>query len=402
MLRKGLHLFLIVVMLSTIFFPLSLKAEDNRTLQDLIDELEILKEDLRVVNDEQKLTEARINEIKANIARINREIMEIDATIERLTLEIEQLNKDIELKDEEIKRIIHHHQLTNGSNAYVEYIVGASTVTDFIFRLAIVEQMTEYNKTMIEKMNQMIEEAIQKGLELEQQKISANNKRQSLFAEQIKLGGRVNELNEHEVSLEKEIEDARKTIDNYKKYFNCQPHQRLKDCASFPIDSTFVRPLARGAVTSEFGWRIHPITKQNRFHSGIDIGGNPVGTYVYPIAAGRVVFVGYFLCGGNYVTVQHNVNGQYYASRYLHLSRVHVRVGQEVFRETPIGGIGGADFKVDICSTGAHLHMDVARGIYGQDFVSFSNSGPVIDPRSVVNFPPLCTRQSCVRFYGRF
>lgn len=397
MIKKILNLSLIILMMSSVLFPLSLQANDNRTLQDLIDELSILQENLRKVNNEQTLTETRINEIKSNIARINREIIEIDKTVEKLTLEIENLNKEIEERDLEMKRIIHHHQLTNGNNAYMEYVVGASTITDFIFRLAIVEQMTEHNKNMITEMNQMIEDARLKGIELEKQKIDANNKRQSLYGEQLKLGRKVEELGEHEMSLEKEIADAIKTIDNYKKFFNCQPHQKLKDCAKFPIDSSFIRPLEKGIVTSEFGWRIHPITKQNRFHSGIDIAGNAVGTNVYPIAAGRVVFIGYYLCGGNYVTVQHSVNGKYYASRYLHLSRVHVKVGQEVTRTTPVGGIGGADFSKDICSTGAHLHMDVARGIYGQDFISFSNSGPVVNPRTAVNLPPIRTW-----FYSRF
>ena len=397
MLKKIMGIGLMLIMLTTVFFPMSLKAEDNRTLQDLIDELNVLKAELRKVNEKQQLTEEKIASIKANISRINREIMEIDNTIDALVLEIEQLNNDIADKDEEIKKVINQHQLSNGNNAYIEYIMGAATVTDFIFRLAIVEQVTEYNQNMIETMNDMIEEAREKNVELEKEKVNARNKRQSLYNEQIKLGQRVDELGDHQMSLEDEIADAAKTIDNYRKYFNCRPSDRLRDCTQFPVDVSFVRPLARGVVTSNFGWRHHPVSGGYRFHSGIDIGGNAVGTNVYPVAVGRVVLVGYNICGGNYVVVQHNVNGKYYASRYLHLSRVDVQVGQEVGRTTSVGGIGGADRRVDICSTGAHLHLDIAEGVYGQDFISFSRTGTVIDPRNVVNFPALRSW-----FYGRY
>ncbi len=402
MIKRGLLTAVMIFMFAMVLFPLSASANnDNRTLQDLIDELNVLRDNLNRVQNEQTQTEQEIKQTQANISRINREIMEMDKDIENLIKEIEQLEIDIREKDEEMKRVINQHQLSNGNNAYIEYVVGASTVTDFIFRLAIVEQITEYNKNMIDTMNDMIEESNRKTAELEGKKVASKNQRASLYSEQLKLGRRSEELNEHEMSLADEISDARKTIENYEKYFNCKPHQRLKDCTRFPLDVSFVRPLEKGFVTSDFGWRTNPLTGVGtRFHSGMDIGGNAVGTNVYPVAVGRVVLVGYNRCGGNYVIVQHSVNGKYYASRYLHLSRVNVRTGQEVRRETPIGGIGGADLSVDICSTGAHLHFDIAQGIYGQDFISFSSTGPVINPRNVLQFPR--AGRPLVWFYGRF
>ena len=45
-------------------------------------------------------------------------------------------------------------------------------------------------------------------------------------------------------------------------------------------------------VTSGFGWRIHPITGNRRFHSGIDFGA-PTGTPIYAYQAGKVEFVGW-------------------------------------------------------------------------------------------------------------
>ncbi len=394
MVKRIINISLIFIMALSILFPTTLQANDDRTLQDLIDELDAKKAELQEINEEQKLTEEQIEEVRANIARINRELKVIDQNIETLIEEIRQLNIEIEEKDEELKRVINQHQLSNGDNAYVEYVMGAATVTDFIFRLAIVEQMSEHNQTLIDEMNQMIADAERKNEELEEEKEQARAKRDELYDEQFKLGQELEELGEHEQSIEDEISDARETIDNYKKYFGCQPHQKLKECTQLPIDSTFVRPMAQGVVTSNFGWRT--IWGRPNFHHGIDIGGNSEGTSVYPVANGRVVFRSYNLCMEHYVIMQHNVNGEYYASRYIHLSRVDVSVGDEITREDPIGGVGGANPNDDprICSTGVHLHFEIAEGVYGEDFSSFTNA--VINPREKVDIPP---RGSW--FYGR-
>lgn len=54
-----------------------------------------------------------------------------------------------------------------------------------------------------------------------------------------------------------------------------------------------VFPTAKGSpITSGYGWRIHPITRNRRFHSGIDFGA-PTGTPIYAYQAGKVEFVGW-------------------------------------------------------------------------------------------------------------
>ncbi len=396
MIKKIISICLIFIMAFSILFPVSLQADNDRTLQDLIDELNEKRDELRVINEEQALTEAQIAEIRANIAKINRDLQVIDQTIASLIEEIRVLNIEIKEKDEEIKRVINQHQLTNGNNAYVEYVMGAATVTDFIFRVAIVEQMSEYNQNLIDEMNQMIADAEQKNIELEEEKQQARVKRGALYDEQFKLGQELKDLGEHEQTIEDEINDAIKTIDNYKKYFGCQPQDRLKDCTSLPLDASFVRPMGQGVVTSNFGMRT--LWGRPNFHYGIDIGGNSVGTNVYPVANGRVVFRGYNLCMEHYIIIQHHVNGEYYASRYIHLNSVAVQVGNEVMRDTVIGGVGGANPNNDprICSTGPHLHFEIAEGIYGEDFSSFRGSAS-INPREKVNLPPRGTW-----YYGRF
>ena len=61
------------------------------------------------------------------------------------------------------------YQITDGENSYLEYIFGAKTFTDFIYRISIVEQISKYNNELIDEMNQLIEENKQLKIELAKQ-----------------------------------------------------------------------------------------------------------------------------------------------------------------------------------------------------------------------------------------
>lgn len=124
---------------------------------------------------------------------------------------------------------------------------------------------------------------------------------------------------------------------------------------------TFAMP-ANGQLTSSFGLRIHPITKDEKMHNGIDIG-IPRGTPVASSSSGVVVKVqngcieGNFSCGGgwgNYVIVRHRVNGSTYETVYAHLTTATAKNGQKVRGGEVIGLSGNTG-----SSKGAHLHFEV-------------------------------------------
>jgi len=111
------------------------------------------------------------------------------------------------------------------------------------------------------------------------------------------------------------------------------------------------RPSA-GSVTSEFGPRRHPITGVVKNHNGIDFGA-PTGTRAQSTAPGRIVHAGPLGTAGNAVIIDH---GNGYQTKYFHLSKVNVRVGQRVSDNQKIGEVGSTG-----ASTGPHLHYEVLR-----------------------------------------
>jgi murein DD-endopeptidase MepM/ murein hydrolase activator NlpD len=112
-----------------------------------------------------------------------------------------------------------------------------------------------------------------------------------------------------------------------------------------------VFPTAKSApVTSGFGWRIHPITGERRFHTGIDFGA-AMGTPIYAIAPGKVELAGEKGGYGNTVIVNHSAGK---STLYGHASKLYVREGQQVVRGQAIAAVGSTGM-----STAPHLHFEV-------------------------------------------
>jgi murein DD-endopeptidase MepM/ murein hydrolase activator NlpD len=110
-------------------------------------------------------------------------------------------------------------------------------------------------------------------------------------------------------------------------------------------------PLATPVdITSIFGWRVHPITGEWRFHSGTDLGA-AMGTPVLAAYSGRVSLAEFLGGYGLSILLGHNEGKQ--ETRYSHLSQVFVKQGQWVQQGTVIGLVGSTGN-----STGPHLHFE--------------------------------------------
>ena len=115
-------------------------------------------------------------------------------------------------------------------------------------------------------------------------------------------------------------------------------------------------------VTSAFGWRVHPISGEWKFHTGVDLGYTE-GTPIPALFDGVVIQSGDYADGyGNQVLLYHPAYDTY--TRYAHMSDVYVSVNQYITQGTVIGLVGATGYV-----TGAHLHLEyIVRGADG-DYV---------------------------------
>ena len=111
-----------------------------------------------------------------------------------------------------------------------------------------------------------------------------------------------------------------------------------------------VVPAGIENITSSFGYRRDPFNGLGAMHSGIDFRG-ALGSPIFAAADGRVTFAGRKSAYGNAIEVRH---GNGILTRYAHLSRIGVKVGQLVEGGATIGGLGTSGR-----STGPHLHFEV-------------------------------------------
>jgi murein DD-endopeptidase MepM/ murein hydrolase activator NlpD len=121
-------------------------------------------------------------------------------------------------------------------------------------------------------------------------------------------------------------------------------------------------PVNTGWFSSKFGWRIDPFTGNEAFHEGVDFAAQ-TGSPVISAAAGVVIYSDFQPEYGNLIEIDH---GNGITTRYAHLSKRLVKVGDVVLRGTKIGEVGSTGR-----STGPHLHFEVRNKGIPQNPVSF-------------------------------
>ncbi|NEP00965.1 MAG: peptidoglycan DD-metalloendopeptidase family protein [Symploca sp. SIO2E9] len=126
--------------------------------------------------------------------------------------------------------------------------------------------------------------------------------------------------------------------------------------ARYPHTRTFGRGQlafpSNGEITSNFGWRTHPLLGKSRFHNGIDFGAS-YGSTIRAADGGRVIFAGWYGGYGYAVVINH---GGGLATLYAHSSKLYVKEGQTVQRGDAIAAVGSTGL-----STGPHLHFEVRK-----------------------------------------
>ena len=111
-------------------------------------------------------------------------------------------------------------------------------------------------------------------------------------------------------------------------------------------------PLDDYTVSSEFGYRIGPITGEAGIHTGLDLAAD-YGTEIKAAADGKVVDASWDNSYGNYIKIQHDNNT---VSIYAHCSSLCAEEGEKVKTGDIIARVGSTGD-----STGNHLHFEIRK-----------------------------------------
>src|SRR5690349_6118991 len=149
--------------------------------------------------------------------------------------------------------------------------------------------------------------------------------------------------------------DLLKSLDNLDKKVKAQEQEAralksyFEDQQALLASAPSIWPV-RGWVTSDFSVRLDPYTGERVMHEGMDVA-TGMGTPVRAPADGTVVFAGQEGGYGHVLVLDH---GYGLKTRYGHLQRIDVKVGEKVKRGQFIAAVGNTGR-----STGPHLHYEV-------------------------------------------
>ncbi len=385
---------IIALLMTFVALPINTSA---KTIKQFEEEVAKYTKELQDKKDNLAKNDAEIAEIRSKISSIEKQISAAEEEINTLQEEIEKSNEEIKEKGEESKKIIEYYQISNGDNAYLEYAFGATDITDMIYRLSVVEQLTEYNDNLIKELEELIEKNKAQQKELDAKKKELNSLKDELENERSKILADSMAIRETMPTIEEQIKAAQANVTYYKK-LGCGSTEDIQACqyriqqasggSSTPSANGFYRPMEYGYITQGYyGYG---------GHLGIDLSSSDKAIAVYPIATGTVFKIYYDNCSSDncsygcngralVVKIRHNIGGKYVYSTYAHLrSFGSISEGQIVTPFTIIGYMGTTG-----CSTGPHLHLELTTcdWNYGGGCTWKTYQKSTINPTKYVTFP---------------
>jgi murein DD-endopeptidase MepM/ murein hydrolase activator NlpD len=241
----------------------------------------------------------------------------------------------------------------------LEVAFQATSVSDFLSRFDMLEELVEQDVELLNEIEAQINEVEEKKAALEKQrnrikeiKDASENQKRLLAKKQQEKKQWIEKVEQDKKEVEKYLDELERLSAQIAAQIKKIQQERAKNSKN-QFNGVFSWPTpGYTSITSEYGYRIHPILKTKRMHTGIDIGA-PAGTSIKAVADGTVIFAGWLGAYGNATVIDH---GGGISSMYAHQSSILVKENQDVKKGDVIGKVGSTGW-----STGPHLHFEVRK-----------------------------------------
>lgn len=331
--------------------------------QSVLDELrQKLNEKSELLNEVQ----GNLNKAKKEISELETSIVEVGNNITEVEGQIVEKQEEIEVKQEILGKRLRGMYKYDIGNQILDILLQSDSFGDLVSALSSISAVVKTDNKLINEIEAIKSELLVKESEL-------NSKKEELAQDKDKLQvtkaeyevvakgyedqvnelatlesarmDEINKLTSEEKALQTEIARYEEDNENLENYFNNTSNSGGGDVST----AGFIRP-AGGGITSSYGPRIHPISGQQSFHKGVDLGSG-YGTPFVATKAGTVTTASYISGYGNTVIIDH---GGGVTSLYAHASKLNVSVGQQVSQGQTVALIGSTGN-----STGPHAHFEI-------------------------------------------
>jgi murein DD-endopeptidase MepM/ murein hydrolase activator NlpD len=337
-------------------------VEELQNYQNFVDQQrQIIQKQQEQINSLTKPAQSRLDALRRNVRVTDtqikgneKKIRQAREQLQKLSMRLQELEYDLNKRRDATSARLRYLQRQQLQRWWVA-LLSSRDLNQFADRRRQIERI--YNSDRL-----LLEELTQRSTRVEKQ-------RNQVVAQGNELDLLTQKLKYQKSNIEAEVVAQQNAIDRLKsdRQALTQAEDRLADdsrrlsqiiLAKVQPYSGLVLPPGTGQlmyptigpVTSNFGWRIHPILGIERFHSGIDFGAD-YGTLIYASESGRVIYSDWYGGYGNAVIIDH---GNGITTLYAHCSELYVRDGDSVVKGQPIATVGSTGF-----STGPHLHFEL-------------------------------------------
>ena len=322
-------------------------SDVQNDLDDVEEQKDQVKNDLAKVASDIKTMQATVNTLNANIKTTAAEI----AGTEK---KIEQKKKDMQEREEGLNERL-RVMYKNGSVGFVDVLLGSNSISEFLSNMEMIQKIYENDVEVMKTLQKEHKELEVIRAELREKKTRLAAQKEEAAAKEVELNAKKKTLEEKEDEL---LEEAKALEAKLK---------QMVDASSPYVGGVFVWPVPSSHyITSYAGYRIHPVYKVWKYHSGMDIAAAG-GANIIAMGDGKVIlsqaepwYGGYGQC----VMIDH---GGGVVSLYGHCSKLLVSVGQTVKKGQVIALVGTTG-----TSTGNHLHVEVRE------------NGAIVDPLTYI------------------
>lgn len=376
MLKKRIGLFLMACLLAVLpAFNSSVSAslaDDKRAeLSQVQQRMQEMAEKKEAAREKAEEASAALSEVTGSLRELQQESRVLQKQSDELQGRIDDNKAKLDKKLAEVKerKGIYKNRLRdiyiNGQVNYLDVLLGAKDFSDFSSRMYLLQRIIQSDVSLMEQMQKDADEIAARKAELDEQMQEIKTTQNMLAAKTNK----VERLREQRAAILNDAEaEEQQSQDEYERLLvvSEQIAAMLRDMesngivAQEPVVTTSYIWPCNGVITSEFGWRTHPIFGTTKYHSGMDIGVD-YGTPILATNNGTVIYSGWMGGYGYAVMIDH---GGGLVSLYAHNDSLNVYEGQYVNRGTCVAYAGSTGY-----STGPHCHFEMRL------------HGEVVDPR---------------------
>lgn len=339
-----------------------LQKEMNRKAQ----EKQNAEKSAQVASNRKKTTLEEIQAINAQIEEVGAQLTETERQISQTEDELQtagqQLEESMQQEAATGDRLDDRIRLmyTNGNVSYLDVLLSATSFSDFLGRFDAMQSITVQTRDLLEEhqilraqneqakneiandlrdLQALYEQKADKKADLES-KEDAKAIMVAQFDQQIDNFGEISEESEKALmELAKKMAKLQAEKERIKTYYK---------------GGKLGVPLKSYTLSSSFGYRIHPISKTKKLHTGMDMAA-PSGTPIYAAESGRVIVSQWWSGYGNCIIIDHG-GGIWTLYGHIKNGGLLVEKGDNVKRGQKIALVGSTGQ-----STGPHLHFEVRK-----------------------------------------